>query len=204
MLDILGWQFDRAGPKSDDFSKHVSALGVKFDLSESNMGTLMLHNTEKRIEDTTLLLETVVRADKLSKKDALILRGKLAFCDAFIFGRIGKLALQDITKHAYASPFISKLTERLVDSLNLLRNRLLAGKPRLLTCRMLDTFFIFTDASFSKEQGGGFGAFLAAQDGRILSWFSLHVDASRFATWFEQGRQNLIGEFETITVSLAM
>ena len=151
MLDILGWQFDRAGPKSDDFSKHVSALGVKFDLSESNMGTLKVHNTEKRIEDTTLLLETVVRADKLSKKDALILRGKLAFCDAFIFGRIGKLALQDITKHAYASPFISKLTERLVDSLNLLRNRLLAGKPRLLTCRMLDTFFIFTDASFSKE-----------------------------------------------------
>ena len=204
MLDILGWQFDRAGPKSDDFSESVSALGVRFDLSESSMGSLKVHNTERRIEDTTLLLENVVKADKLSKKDALVLRGKLAFCDAFIFGRVGKLALQDITKHAYASPFISKLPERLLESLILLRNRLLTGKPRLLTCKMLDTFFIFTDASFSKENGGGFGAFLATQDGRILSWFSLHVDASRFKDWFEQGRQNLIGEFETITVALAI
>lgn len=69
----------------------------------------------------------------------------------------------------------------------LLKSRLLAGKPRILTCKMLDTFFVFTDASFSKEEG--FGAFLAAQDSRILSWFSLHVDAVRFAAWLEQGRQ---------------
>ena len=141
MLDILGWQFDRAGPKSDDFSENVSALGVRFDLSESGMGSLKVHNTEKKVEDTTLLLENVVQADKLAKKDALVLRGKLAFCDAFIFGRVGKLALQDITKHAYASPFISKFSERLVVSLILLRSRLLTGQPRLLTCEMLDTFF---------------------------------------------------------------
>ena len=193
MLDILGWQFDRAGPKSDDFSENVSALGVRFDLSESGMGSLKVHNTEKKVEDTTLLLENVVQADKLAKKDALVLRGKLAFCDAFIFGRVGKLALQDLTKHAYASPFISKFSERLVVSLILLRSRLLTGQPRLLTCEMLDTFFFhFHDASFSKENGGGFGAFLAAQDGRILSRFSLRVDASRFKDWFEQGRQNLI------------
>jgi len=48
----------------------------------------------------------------------------------------------------------------------LLKSRLLAGKPRILTCKMLDTFFVFTDASFSKEEG--FGAFLAAQDSRIF------------------------------------
>ena len=31
MLDLLGWQFDREGPKSDVFSGVVSALGVQFD-----------------------------------------------------------------------------------------------------------------------------------------------------------------------------
>ena len=66
---------------------------------------------------------------------------------------------------------------------------------------MLDTFFVFTDASFSKEEGF---AFSGAQDGRILPWFSLHVDAAGFAAWLEQGRQNLIGEFETLTVALAL
>ena len=32
MLDILGWNFDREGPESDDFSQLVKALGVQFDL----------------------------------------------------------------------------------------------------------------------------------------------------------------------------
>ena len=58
MLDILGWQFDREGPKSDAFSGIVSALGVQFDLEDSPKGILKVRNTAKRIEDTTLLLET--------------------------------------------------------------------------------------------------------------------------------------------------
>ena len=145
-----------------------------------------------------------MRDGKLAKKDALTLRGKLAFCDSFIFGRIGKLALQDITKHAYANPFVTSLSERLVDSLELLRRRLLSGSPRVLTCKMLETFFIFTDASFSMKDGGGFGAFLATQDGNIISWFGLHVGTERFTAWFEQGCKNLIGEFETLAVAIAL
>ena len=104
MLDILGWQFDRKGPKSEAFSGVVSALGVQFDLEDSLNGILKVRNTAKRIDDTTLLLETFLRDGRLAKKDALTLCGELAFCDSFIFGRIGNLALQDITKHAYAQP----------------------------------------------------------------------------------------------------
>ena len=96
MLDILGWQFDREGPKSDAFSGVVSALGVQFDLEDSLNGILKVRNTAKRIDDTTLLLETFLRDGRLAKKDALTLCGELAFCDPFIFGRIGNLALQDI------------------------------------------------------------------------------------------------------------
>ena len=35
MLDILGWGFDREGPKSDDFTALVCALGVQFDLGKN-------------------------------------------------------------------------------------------------------------------------------------------------------------------------
>ena len=199
MLDILGWQFDREGPKSDYFSSSGSALGVQFDLDDSQNGTLKVRNSAKRIDDTTSLLENVLSERRLSKKDALTLRGKLAFCDAFIFGRVGKLASQDITKHAYYNPFVAKLSERLVEFLTLLERRPLSVLQRVLTCEMLDTFFIFTDASFCRTDGGGFGACLTAQDGTILSWFSLHVGAGRFQTWFEHGRQNLTGELETLT-----
>eukprot|EP00435_Cladocopium_sp_Y103_P019670 s3838_g4.t1 len=204
MLDILGWKFDREGPKSDDYSQLVSALGVQFKLDNTCTGILHVCNTEKRVNDTVKLLEDVIKEDRLSKRDALTLRGKLAFCDAFIFGRVGKVALQDLTKHAYANPFCSKLTERVTESMALLRERLLQGKPRELSCKLLDTYFLFTDASFDKDVGAGFGGVLVAPDGRIESWFGLKVGAAYFEKWFSQGRQNLIGELETLSVLLAL
>ena len=49
LLDILGWNFDREGPKSDEFSRLVMALGVQFDLSGCADGLLKVCNTEKRV-----------------------------------------------------------------------------------------------------------------------------------------------------------
>jgi hypothetical protein len=100
MLDILGWNFDREGPKSDEFSRLVMALGVQFDLCGCADGVLKVCNTEKRIKETTELLDQVLAACSLDKKSALTLRGRLAFCDSFIFGRLGKIALQNITRQA--------------------------------------------------------------------------------------------------------
>ena len=108
MFDIFGWRFDKEGPKSDDFSDLVSALGVQFNLSDTPSGILQVCNTEKRIKDIIQLLDETLEAGILPKKDALSLRGRLAFCDAFVFGRLGKVSLQDITKHAYAKPFVAR------------------------------------------------------------------------------------------------
>ena len=40
MLDILGWSFDREGPKSDDFPDVLSALGVQIHLGDTCNGVL--------------------------------------------------------------------------------------------------------------------------------------------------------------------
>ena len=104
------------------------------------------------------------------------MRGRLAFCDAFIFGRVGKVALQEITRHAYAVPFASEMNARLVESLKLLKSRVLNGSPRSLSCKLLDTFFLFTDASFNRDTGAGLGAVLISGTGQVLSWFGLQRD----------------------------
>ena len=57
MLDILGWRFDREGPKSDAFSGILSVLGVQLDPEDSLNGILKVCNTAKQFDDTTLLLE---------------------------------------------------------------------------------------------------------------------------------------------------
>ena len=204
MLYILGWGFDREGPKSDDFSAMVSALGVQFDLGETCKGVLKVCNTEKRIRETLGLLDDVMAKGTLQKREALVLRGRLAFCDAFIFGRLGKIALQDITKHAYANPFGEQLTPSTLDSMRLLRSRIAEGKPRRLTCELLDTLYLFTDASFDADQHAGLGAVLVDGAGKISAWFGLSLDHAQLAPFLADGQQTIIGELETLAVALAL
>ena len=173
MLELFGWKYDKEGPKSDSFSESVAALGVIFKLDKTGEGHLLVCNTEKRIRDTSQFVDEVLHCGTLAKKDALSLRGKLSFCDGFIFGRQGRVALQEITRHAYASPFFGEINQKLRDALKLLRERVLEGPPRTLSCKMLETFFIFTDASFSVEHGAGLGAILLSSTGSVLEWFGL-------------------------------
>lgn len=76
----------------------------------------------------------------MTKKDSLILRGRLGYCDAFIFGRIGKVAFQNIARHAYAKPFSSTTGRQLLDSLSLLEDRLASGIPRCIDLNFHRTF----------------------------------------------------------------
>ena len=133
-----------------------------------------------------------------------MLRGRLAFCDAFILGRLGKIALQDITRHAYASPFGELLAPSTLNSMKLLRSRLAEGKPRRLTCDMLDTLFLFTDANFEANQKAGLGAVLANSAGVVLAWFGLNLDQEQIALFLGAGQQTNIGELETLAVSVAL
>ena len=204
MLDVLGWGFDKEGPKSDDFSLLVCALGVQFDLSGCKDGLLRVCNTEKRVKETITLLDEILTRGDLKKRDALVLRGRLAICDAFIFGRLGKVALQEITRHAYASPFQECLSNSLKEALKLVKERVLRGKPRLLSCRMLDTLFLLTDASFDPCDGAGLGAVLVSGQGQVLAWYGLKVAIERLSTLMDGGKETVIGELETLAVAMSL
>jgi len=93
MLEILGWKFDRKGPKSDDFLL-VKALGVQFSLANCADGLLEVCNTEKRIQETVAFVDGVTEDGKLDKRQALVLRGRLAFCDGFCTTEYNQACLQ--------------------------------------------------------------------------------------------------------------
>ena len=183
MLDILGWAFDREGRKSDTFSTQVSALGVVFDLGPTSSGRLEVHNTEKRLKEAVESLDRFIASKKSNKRDALTLRGRLAFCDAFVFGRLGKVSLQNITHHAYAKPFKAELDDAAMHSLRILRNRMANAKPRRLDLNLLDTFVLMTDAAFDISKGAGLGAVLVAPTGAVAMWFGLQLGLERLGVW---------------------
>ena len=107
------------------------------------------------------------------------------------FGRLGKVALQELTRHAYASPFTEKTSDALRNALKFLKERVLGGKPRVLSCRMLDTLFLLTGASFEPESGAGLGAVLVSDTGAVMAWFGLKVNPDRLSTLMEGGKETV-------------
>ena len=63
--------------------------------------------------------------------------------------------------------FWGAVTPSTLDSMRLLRSRIAEGKPRRLTCELLDTLYLFTDASFDADQHAGLGAVLVDGTGKF-------------------------------------
>ena len=70
LLQLMGWAYDKTGPKADTFSTQISALGVLFNLAETKGGLLTLDNTEKRKEEVAQLVKTTLDSNNLPKKEA--------------------------------------------------------------------------------------------------------------------------------------
>ena len=82
LLDLLGWAFDRDGPKATNFARSANALGITFDLSCSESYILRIRNTESRkkeiVEEIGVILreESVKAGHARSKGLAHILEGR--------------------------------------------------------------------------------------------------------------------------------
>ncbi len=75
-------------------------------------GELSVSNTEKRSTDSIDMIDKVVAEKYLDKKSAQVLRGKLGFAYAQIFGMSGKLALQYTSWHALRVPFTTVMSDQ--------------------------------------------------------------------------------------------
>ncbi len=177
MLSLLGWQFDESGPKADAFSSEVSALGVVFSLDGTPLGNFTVSNTKKRLAEVCAMIDDIIAHGTLTLKQAQVARGRLAFCDAYVFGRSGKSTLQEITKYGFAKPFRLHISSVLRAKLLSLRDRLMNAKPRCISSDIAVSWSLFTDASFSPDKGGGLGAVLVGHHDMCVSWFSLMVDS---------------------------
>jgi len=203
MFDLLGWAYDRGGDKADVFSSSVAALGVVFDLSSASTGTVLVANTSKRTAETVELIGATLANQRLSHKQALVLRGRPAFCDAQVFGRTGQLALQAITQHAYKKPFDPVFSDHLRDALLALRLRISSGPPRSVSSLVLEYLCIFTDAAFQDDFWGGLGGVICTSTGSILSWFGMALSSEVVSKLMRKEQQVAIGELETLAVLLA-
>ena len=200
----MGWQYDKDGPKADVFSPHVAALGVTFSLASSRNGIVTVGNTEKRILEVCQMINSILERKTLSLKEAQVARGRLAFCDAFVFGKAGKSALQEITAHAYARPAQKLISSRLTQALLKLKSRLQESPPRTMSCSLTETVYIFSDASLDDNWNGGFGAVIFDERGFVLAWMSHMFGRRDVLPFAPEGAVTVIGELETVAVCMAI
>jgi hypothetical protein len=79
LLELVGFEYDREGPKADSMSDEVTALGVIFDLTGSKLGLVRVRNTEKRIEEVTAKISETIAGKTLTAGAAATLKGRFVW-----------------------------------------------------------------------------------------------------------------------------
>ena len=115
---------------------------------------------------------------RLSRQAALVLRGRMQFAKAQLWGRSAKLCLNAITAHAFG--FDGDVpSDRTISFLKAFRSHLVQARPRLTTAAWGAPLFLFTDASFSPEEDAwpaGLGGVLVDSNGAQLAAFSYKLE----------------------------
>lgn len=145
VFKLLGWRFASSGTKAPEFGQCLQALGIVADISSLHLGLVLFDNTQSRKDELVAALEAIISTKRLSKAEALKLRGRLQFSASQIFGRVAKAALAIITNHAYHST-ADAISDEMVFTLTLRKKFLLAGEPRKIKGVTSNVYYIYTDA----------------------------------------------------------
>ena len=204
LFELLGWAYDKTGPKADSFSDMVAALGVEISLKESSLGSIYVSNTEKRRLEVAAMIGSYLKSGVLQFKEGQILRGKMGFAQGQIFGLASKYALQLVSEHVHAKPFDPKMNAQLCTALLFFKERLQSGKPRKVDKAVRHTRFILTDAAFEADGSGGIGGILCSPSGDVEAWFERRLSSRDVSYFMREGQENAIAELETLAVLVSV
>ena len=90
---LVGWDFAESGARPPDFAEMFQALGVVINVSALQNVLVTISNTESRRNELIQSLLEILKERRLTRHEALKLRGRLQFAAGNIFGRVAKRAL---------------------------------------------------------------------------------------------------------------
>ena len=203
---LVGWAFAAEGPKAPDFAELFTALGVTINVGCLHTGLVTVGNTESRREELLKVLDELLTSRKLTKPEALRLRGRLQFAAGHVFGRVAKSALAAVTAHAYDGGS-SMLNNQALLALSLHKRILESGRPRELRPTCNESWYIQTDACYEPEGDyvlAGIGGVLFAPDGKPVAFFSQQLNQQMIAALNPGSRKTAIFECEFFALFCAM
>ncbi|CAE7610463.1 unnamed protein product [Symbiodinium natans] len=175
MFSLLGFDFDRDGDKAQDLHTTFRALGVQFSCLEDEDRTVLVSNTEERLEDAVEKLQEIIESGSLTPKLWAKMRGRLGFMSGQIAGRLPRALLRAVTVAVRLRPALR------------------------------DVIFVYTDASQEGVDNldMGLGAVVQDHEGTILGWFGLLLPRDVAEDILREGKK-CINELESLTVALTV
>ena len=205
LFRLLGWKFAEGGAKAPPFDKIFCALGVKVDVTNMAAGEVKIDNIDSRKHDLCETINFCLKNNRLSRHDALKLRGRMQFTAGQVYGRVAKTCLGYVTMHAYSArgPVLHQST---VNALTLYRDMLMNQGPRSLSCRSTNTWYFFTDASFEMEDDipmSGHGGVLVSPAGKPVRFFSGNLKKHHVELLNPKGSKTIIFECEFLAMLIS-
>ena len=176
-----------------------------FNLSQARKGFITLSNTPSRIAELSGLITDLLSTRTLTRAEAQRLRGRMQFCDGFMFGRASRLSLQAVSKHVHSASD-SVCDEDLWDVLLRFRSCLQRSRPRAVTASHQEPLYLFTDACYEPgaDWCAGLGAVAFGSQGECLGFFSLHVSETIRKRLGEGFKKTIIFELEFLALLVAL
>ena len=205
LFDLLGWAYDRDGPKSGSMAESVSLLGVVLNLSQSGDGLVLIENTESRKQELTEEISNFLAAGKINQPETARLKGRMTFAEGQLFGRACRSLFNALGRHLHEHPPGGLLDSECRSSMSTFLEYLRSGRPRMVDAASRTTFFVFTDAHFeSSTVSGGIGAVLIDEGGQVIQWFSQMLGKDQRVRLAPTDAEQIITELEAIGVLAAI
>ena len=204
LFKLLGWLFAEEGKKSRPFDVQCEALGVLFDLKDSNAGICYVTNTISRVEELSAEIHRLIEQGTVTQLEAQRLRGRMQFAESQIYGRTGRRCIGALKE--FACKRKTALQPREVTFLKLFVSLLKSETPRQVTTEYQPSVVILTDACYerdSRDRICGLGGVLCDNLAGTKLFFSCQLDAEQRNVLGEPCRKQIIFEAETLCAVLA-
>ena len=204
LFKLLGWLFAEEGKKSRPFDSRCEALGVLFDLKDSNAGICYVMNTTSRVEELSAEIHRLIEQGTVTQLEAQRLRGRMQFAESQIYGRTGRRCIGALKEFACKRKTV--LQPREVTFLRLFVSLLKSETPRQVATEYQPSVVILTDACYERESRDricGLGGVLCDTLAGTKLFFSCQLDVEQRSVLGEQHRIQIIFEAETLCAVLA-
>ena len=147
---LLGIRFDP--DKTQLPAKQAEVLGVLFDLSDIQTGSLCIKAKPKRAENLITNIDSCIQSGMLTASQAASIVGKFGFLCSTLFGKAGRCASLGVRARQYTSSSDTTMNPSLATSLKLMQEFLRICPPRQLSFHSpLPPFILYSDASDSEN-----------------------------------------------------